>query len=375
MQNRNEIELYPLRFSPLLVEKVWGGTQIAERFQQEEPAGRMIGEAWVVWDQLVVENGTLRGKRLADLVRDDPDPILGHRLVARQQHVFPLLVKILDARETLSVQVHPGDSYARAQEGEPFGKAEVWYILDVEPQSSLIHGLNRSLTRAAAQHAIETGKLREVLEHVHVSPGDVIMNMPGTIHALGEGLLLYELQQSSDLTYRLYDWDRRDPNRPLHIEKSLDVAHLEPYAAHKVEPVEMAEEGGTRALLCACQYFAAELLTVRSRLSELPAGACFHVLTVLQGTGRLLYGARSEHEVELRAGESLLVPAAVQAYELQAAGESLQVIKAYVPDLLNDILVPLRQRGIPEAKIVQLGGEPKYSDLGPLAQASEPPLP
>jgi uncharacterized protein YjlB len=89
----------------------------------------------------------------------------------------------------------------------------------------------------------------------------------------------------------------------------------------------------------------------------------------------LLYGARSEHEVELRAGESLLVPAAVQAYELQAAGESLQVIKAYVPDLLNDILVPLRQRGIPEAKIVQLGGEPKYSDLGPPAQASEPPFP
>jgi mannose-6-phosphate isomerase len=291
MQNQNENELYPLRFSPLLKEKVWGGTQIAELFQQEVPVGRAIGEAWVVWDQLVVENGVLRGKRLADLVRDNPDSILGRRLVDRRHHIFPLLVKILDARQTLSVQVHPGDSYARAREGEPFGKAEVWYILDVEPQSSLIHGLKRPLTRADAEHAIETGKLRDVLDHVHVDPGDVIMNMPGTIHALGEGLLLYELQQSSDLTYRLYDWDRGDPNRPLHIEKSLDVAHLEPYAAHKVEPIEMAEEGGTRALLCACQHFAAELLTVRSRLSEQPAGSCFHVLTVLQGMGRLHYGA------------------------------------------------------------------------------------
>jgi mannose-6-phosphate isomerase len=375
MQNQNENELYPLRFSPLLKEKVWGGAKIAKRFQQEVPAGQAIGEAWVVWDQLAVENGALRGKRLADLVRDDPDSILGQRLVARHQHIFPLLVKILDAQETLSVQVHPGDSYARAREGEPFGKAEVWYILDVEPQSSLIHGLKRPLMRADAEHAIETGKLRDVLEHVHVDPGDVIMNMPGTIHALGEGLLLYELQQSSDLTYRLYDWDRGDPNRPLHIEKSLDVANLEPYTAHKVEPIEVAEAGGTRALLCACRHFAAELLTVRSRLSEQPAGTCFHVLTVLQGMGRLRYGLRSKNEVELCPGESLLVPAAIHAYELQAAGESLRVIKAYVPDLVDDILVPLRQRGIPDAKIIQLGGEPKYSDLSRLAQPSGSPLP
>jgi mannose-6-phosphate isomerase len=368
MHNQNDNKQYPLRFRPLLKEKVWGGSRIAESFPQEVPAAGAIGEAWVVWDQLVVDNGVLRGKTLAELVRDDPNSILGERLVAEQHRAFPLLVKILDARETLSVQVHPDDGYARAREGEPFGKTEMWYILDVEPQSWLVHGIRAPLTRADAEQAIETGKLREVLDHVYVDPGDVIINVPGTIHALGEGLLLYELQQSSDLTYRLYDWDRGDPNRPLHIEKSLDVANLEPYATHKIEPIEIAEKGGTRTLLCACEHFAAELLTVRSHIPEQPAGACFHILTVLQGVGRLRYGQRSAVDVELRAGESLLVPAAIQEYELQAAGEPLRVIKAYVPDLVDDILVPLRERGIPEALIIQLGGEPKYSDLGRLVQ-------
>lgn len=364
MRNQNEHDLYPLRFSVLPKEKVWGGARIAELFGPGIPADRPTGEAWVVWDQLRVESGVSAGKTLASLVRRDPLSFLGSRLAGDPDPAFPLLVKVLDTRETLSVQVHPDDGYAQAHEGQPFGKAEVWYVLDAEPRSRLIHGVRKSLTRAEAKEAIETGRLHEALEYVEVTPGEVILNVPGTIHALGEGILLYELQQSSDLTYRLYDWDRRDPARPLHIEKSLDVAHLEPFATHKIEPVEVEEEGVTRAYLCACKYFAAELLTVRSRAREQPAGVCFHVLTALRGTGQLLYNPGSSDSVLLNPGDSWLVPAGLGEYELQAAGgEPLVLIQAYVPDLLNDVLKPLRQRGFSEEAIVQLGGEARYSDL------------
>lgn len=369
MRNQNKQDLYPLRFSVLAKEKVWGGARIAELFGQGIPTDRPIGEVWVVWDQLRVESGVSAGKTLASLVREDPLSILGSRLASNPDPVFPLLVKMLDTRETLSVQVHPDDSYARAHEGQPFGKAEVWYVLSAEPQSRLIHGVKRPLARAEAKEAIETGRLHEALDYVEVTPGDVILNVPGTIHALGEGILLYELQQSSDLTYRLYDWDRGDPSRPLHVEKSLDVAHLEPFATHKIKPIEVREDGATRAYLCACRYFAAELLTVRSRAREQPAGVCFHVLTVLRGRGQLQYDSGWSERLLLNPGDSWLVPAGLGEYELQAAGgEPLVLIKAYVPDLLDDVLIPLRQRGFSEEAIIQLGGDAQYSDLRSLGQ-------
>jgi mannose-6-phosphate isomerase len=369
MRNQNRQDLYPLRFSVLPKEKVWGGARMAELFGQGIPADRPIGEVWVVWDQLRVENGISVGKTLASLVRRDPLSILGSRLASAEDAVFPLLVKILDTRETLSVQVHPDDGYAQVNEGQPFGKAEVWYVLDAEPQSRLIHGVREPLTRADAKEAIESGRLREVLDYVDVAPGDVILNVPGTIHGLGEGILLYELQQSSDLTYRLYDWDRGDPSRPLHIQQSLDVAHLQPFARHKIEPIEVQEDGAVRACLCACKYFAAELLTVQSRAREQPAGVCFHILTALRGQGQLHYDSGSPDRVLLNPGDSWLVPAGLGEYELQAAsGEPLVLIKAYVPDLLDDVVTPLRQRGLSEEAIVQLGGDAQYSDLRSLGQ-------
>jgi mannose-6-phosphate isomerase len=277
--------------------------------------------------------------------------------------VFPLLAKLIDAREQLSVQVHPDDAYAQEHEGEPFGKAEAWYIVAAEPGACLIHGITTPLARSEAEKAIRTGALRGMLKYVPVSAGDVIMNPPGTIHALGEGLVLYEIQQSSDLTYRLYDWDRNDPNRPLHIQKSLDVADWEPLSTHKTRVVDMDGPGYRRTLLAACQYFAAELLRLESPVVERPEGECFHVLTVLQGSGSVHYGRSLSSQVDLSPGDSTLIPAGLAEYRLQARDVPLQVIKAYVPDLLNDIINPLRRRGIPIETIVQLGGEPRNSDL------------
>ena len=360
MRAEEKIELYPLKFKSLPKEKVWGGTRIAERFGQGIPAGRPIGEVWLVWDQLPVSNGPFQGQTLAQLVRSYPVSLLGRQVDLDQDPAFPLLIKILDANAKLSVQVHPDDRYAQEHEGEPFGKAEVWLVLDAEPGARLIHGVKHPLTRAAARRAIEAGTLEELLDYVAVSPGDVIMNAPGAIHALGGGILLYELQQSSDLTYRLYDWDRRDPNRPLHIDKALDVARLDPFATHKTAPVEVPEVGGTRVILCACERFVAELLRVRSCIVEQPAGASFHVLTALQGEGWVCCGAQDSAQVRLGPGESVLVPAGIEEYEIctGSGAEPFEVVKAYVPQSLEDIADSLGDRGISDEAIHQLGGEP-----------------
>jgi mannose-6-phosphate isomerase len=362
MQDLDLAGLYPVKFSALVKEKVWGGRKLALWYQQGLDADRQIGEVWAVWDQLLIDNGPLRGQKLADLVRDRPVQILGSRFTGAQP-LFPLLVKLLDTQAMLSVQVHPDDAYAQANEGETFGKAEAWYIIDAEPDARLIHGITSPLTRSEAEEAIRTGALRDLMDYVPVTAGDVIMNPPGTIHALGVGILLYEIQQSSDLTYRLYDWDRNDPNRPLHIEKSLDVADLQPLEIHKVRPVEMQEPGLIRTLLVACQHFAAELLEVRSHALERPAGACFHILTVLEGSGSVRHGPTPAGQVCLQRGDSVLVPAGIYEYQVQATEEPFTVVKAYVPDLAEDVVHPLRARGISEDAIVQLGGDSRRSDL------------
>ena len=361
MRSEDKVEFYPLKFKSLPKEKVWGGNRIAARFDRGLPSDRPIGEVWLVWDQLPVSNGPFQGRTLAELVRSYPVSLLGSQADLDQNLAFPLLIKILDANDTLSVQVHPDDRYAREHEDEPFGKAEVWIVLDAEPGARLIHGVKRSLTRASAGRAIEAGSLEEELDYVAVSPGDVIMVAPGTIHALGGGLLLYELQQSSDLTYRLYDWDRRDPNRPLHIDRALDVARLDPFTTHKITPVELPEAGGTRAILCACERFAAEWLWVRSSIAERPAGASFHVLTGLRGEGWVRYGARDTMQVQFGAGESVLVPAGLEEYEIQAGPgtEFFEVVKAFVPHRLEELADSMRSRGVPAELIHQLGGEPE----------------
>jgi mannose-6-phosphate isomerase len=358
VNNPNDDDLYPLKLVALAKDKVWGGTKIARTFRKDLSLDRTIGEIWVVWGDLEVQNGPLAGRKLDDLVRDLPQAFLGSRVAERGYPEFPLLVKILDARETLSVQVHPDDRYAQQREGQPFGKSEVWYILDAESDARLIHGVERPTSRAEAEKAIEAGRLQELLQYVAVRAGEVVYNPAGTIHALGGGIFLYELQQSSDLTYRLYDWDRRDPDRPLHVDKSLDVADLEPYPEHKIQPVELETEGGTRAILCASRHFAAELLVVESTAHGRPAGVCFHILTAFEGSG-LVQG------VALEAGESLLIPAGIDEYQIEAR-QPLKLIKAYVPDLVKDVVEPLRKRGVPDATIAQLGGIARHSDLVPL---------
>jgi mannose-6-phosphate isomerase len=190
--------------------------------------------------------------------------------------------------------------------------------------------------------------------------GDVAVNMPGTIHALGAGVVIYEIQQSSDITYRLYDWDRpASAGRALHLAQSADVSDTEPFAVHISKPLSIGTLSAQRQLLCACRYFAAERLDLQTAMSEDTRGHSPHLLTVLSGSGRVRAG---EGEAALTVGQSVVIPAQAGSYML-TPDVGLALIKSYVPDLTVDVITPLRKRGFSDADIAQLGGELRKSDL------------
>ena len=354
--------LYPLKFKPALKEKVWGGHKLEALLQLPE-TGRTIGEAWLVWDGLTVAEGPLQGLTIRELTHEYGERLLGAQ--SKDAADFPLLVKFLDPQEFLSVQNHPDDAYAQKVEGVPYGKSEAWLVLEAEPGTQLIHGLKREVSRETLRSAMHNGTLMELVKYVPAKPGDVVINTPGVIHALGSGIVIYELQQSSDTTYRLYDWDRKplpgEPVRELHIDKGADVADLRPIQQHMIEPVVLHEAGGTRTLFVACHLYGGEKLDLHTQMTQHPAGKSFHILTVLQGEG--VIKAEGCTAVELSAGESVLVPACIERYDIDPVSRLFTVIKAYVPDLQADVIEPLLAQGIAPAQIVQLGGDALRTDI------------
>lgn len=362
----------PLKFRPHLKDKIWGGKRLGRMYRVAD-SQRRIGEAWLIEDSVAVTGGALDGLTLSEAVSRDPAGILGtlgqaagcgeSPASAAALCRFPLLIKLLDASDVLSVQVHPDDAYARAREGQPFGKCEVWYVLEAEPGAQIIHGFKRRLSRDELRQAITQGRLADVLETVQVKPGDIVLNTPGTVHALGAGMLVYELQQFSDLTYRLYDWGRLENGRPraLHIDQSIEVADLAPFERHTIEPLVVSDAGVKRAYFAATRHFAGEILTIVSASAQQTTGASFHTLTALRGEGSVVYA--ESRLMSLAAGESVIIPANLGDYQIVASSRPFVVARAYVPDLMQDIAQPLLARGIPAEAIAQLGGDGDRSDL------------
>ncbi len=340
--------------------KVWGGHTL-EPMMGVAPTGKAIGEAWLIHESSRIANGAWAGRTLGDVTAEHPQNILGAQHatnvidgVAR----FPLLAKFLDPQEWLSVQVHPDDAYARAREGQPYGKCEAWYVLRADPPAQIIHGLSQPISRQQLINAAKTGAIKTMMDYVDVQRGDVVVNMPGTIHALGAGVVIYEIQQSSDITYRLYDWDRpASAGRALHLEQSADVSDYTPYALHTTKPIALGILGAQRQLLCACRYFAAERLDLQQEVTEHTRGHSPHLLTMLSGSGDVQV---DETTVEIVAGDSVVVPAATGSYTLKPQ-VGLTLIKSYVPDLAHDVVEPLRAHGVNSEAIAQLGGELRKS--------------
>lgn len=325
------MQLYPLTFKPIFKEKIWGGEKIARLLGKDTGNMRQCGESWelsaVGSDISVVDSGPLEGKTLTELIAADAEALLGARVASKYQEQFPLLVKFLDANTDLSVQVHPADAMAKAQH-DCFGKAEMWYIMQADKGSSLINGFSQQIDEKIFQEALAAGELVKYLHRDEVNEGEVYYIPPGRIHTIGKGILLAEIQQSSDVTYRVYDYDRTDPQgnkRELHLDKAikaLDYSAVAETRAAKVNPDQFRTE------LVSNRHFITNQLNVQDEtLLEYGDKESFVVLTCVQGNGQLSDG---EYVCEVKAGTVLLIPAVLQRVKLETT-EGLTLLETYIP--------------------------------------------
>ena len=296
-----------LKLIPEYRDYVWGGDRL-------RPGYNPTAEAWVVWENDRIEAGALAGKTLGEASVEFGSTLLGEKVVAQTGLRFPLLIKLLDCAQWLSLQVHPNDEQAAQLEGPgQFGKTEAWHVLEAQPDSKLIAGLRSDSGFTEMADAIRNGTIGDYVQYAAVSHGDTIFMPAGTLHALGPGLLIYEVQQTSDWTYRVYDWGRpQTETRRLHIEKSIKVTH----PGFTAPIISMPAYGdGTQAMLVQCEYFTLELLSASLIPIELDTcNETFHAVTVIEGKARLHAG---EKYVELEKYQTALIPASLGKYEFQ----------------------------------------------------------
>ena len=295
-------------------------------------------------------NGRLAGRTLAQVTQEYGAALVGTRTIERYGLDFPLLAKFIDADAPLSIQVHPDDTYAHQNESATgfHGKTEAWYILDADPGASVIYGLAHASSRGELKTAIQDHTVEALFQRVPVQAGDVVFVPAGTMHAIDAGTMLFEIQQKSDLTYRVYDYGRRDAKtgqpRELHVDKALDVTDFDPPARTTIPPLDLS---ASRQLLIACELFALEGWTIDTAQTYATDPGTFEILTVIEGG---ISVRSSGDELLLRRGDSVVLPAALGDYTLlpdpHTDGERARILRAYVPDLERDIVDPLRNRGV-----------------------------
>jgi len=314
---------YPLIFKSVYKEMVWGGTTLRDVYSRDTPFER-TGESWDITcregEMGIVSNGTLVGAPFISVIKNDPIGIMGENY--KDFKHFPLLVKLIDASDFLSVQVHPNDGYAQKAENYPFGKNEMWYVLSALPGSYLILGTKDGVTKEVFKDAVENGETESCLNRLYVSAGDIIDIPAGLIHAVGKGIVLAEVQQNSDITYRVYDYDRIGLNgkkRELHIEKSLDVIDFSGRLSKKPFILQNWAEHN-RARVCQCvsnPYFSTFIYDIESELRQKSDRRQFSVLTCVKGSVIIEYDSGAERLYE---GTSVFIPAALGDYDLTGAG-------------------------------------------------------
>lgn len=311
--------LYPLTFQPIFKERIWGGRNLERLYKKNLPAKIPIGESWEIsdrsGDESVIANGPLAGKSIHWLMENHRDELLGSAKPAASGR-FPLLIKILDAQEKLSLQVHPPASKAAQLGGEP--KTEMWFIADARPEADLFVGLKRGVTRDEFEKRIRDGTVAECFQHIRVKKGDAMFLPSGRVHAIGAGNVIFEIQQNSDTTYRVFDWNRVDASgkpRELHVEKSLasiDFNDIEP----ALVPSESLEENGVKSRTLARD----PLFNVTHH--ELGSGKNFHlaprtlqIIGVLEGELEIRH---AETKFVLNAGQFCLIPASLENVSAQS---------------------------------------------------------
>lgn len=342
----------PLHLEPRYAEAIWGGRRLVDELGKAFPADLHIGESWEVFGPNRIRSGRAAGLTLDELARQDPHAVLGSRVADSAARGFPLLVKLIDARLPLSVQVHPPDDYARQHERGSLGKTEAWYILSAPAGSELVYGLRVGIDREQLRQSVATGQLERDLTRLSVQPGEAMYVPAGTVHAIGAGILLYEVQQRSEITYRLYDWGRVGPDgrpRPLHVDRALAVLRLPQPEPRPTNGLVVESGRGRLVFLAACRYFA--LVGLEGRVEDACDGSTFAALTVVAGTARLIW---SSGEETLPRGSSVVLPASLGPYRLEVTGGG-RVLRSTVPDLERDVVAPLVAAGYSRGEISRLG--------------------
>ena len=319
--------LYPFLFEPVLKNYIWGGRNL-EKYGRILPPGK-VAESWEITSHKngssIVLNGIHQGKSLTDLTAELGIDLIGSNAKwALDRGKFPLLVKLLDANQRLSVQVHPKDDYALKNEDNELGKTEMWVVLSAEPDAKLVYGVRKGTTREKFKKGIQQGNLEPYLNIIPVRSGDHICVPSGSLHAIMEGTIIAEIQQNSDTTYRVYDWNRLGNDgqpRELHIEKALDVINFEQIEPQIIPAVEIESKNGIRrSILCHNEYFVTERIEFDH--SGTYEGACdgssLEIWGIIDGRARV-------GETELDTIQFTLLPAAYGAFSLSTEGPAVML--------------------------------------------------
>lgn len=344
-----DTQLYPYVLLPKMAPAIWGGDALVKRFGKHGDPDEKIGESWECWDENRVVNGPLAGQSIAQLRQELGARLLGDLDPAR---IFPILTKIIDARASLSVQVHPDDAYAQRVEHQRNGKTECWYVMDADPGAELVMGWTQDTTREEYERRVADGSLGDLLHRVPVKAGDAFYIPAGTLHAIGAGIVIFETQQASDLTYRIFDWNRTGADgkpRELHVRKAADVLdYRKSTILHSLEELAYAYEGFQRTALIADPHFIVE----RVQATETAAVMGTHgrpLIVMSLETG--LYLSCRGGGAQLAPYETALIPAAAQNVSIRATGPVGPFLCVMPPPAPESMQKRLQDAGVAQAVI------------------------
>ncbi|PXY44115.1 type I phosphomannose isomerase catalytic subunit [Flavobacterium hydrophilum] len=318
-----KLKAYPLQFEPILKERIWGGEKL-KTILNKPIVSKITGESWelstVEGDVSIVVNGDLKGKSLVELIDQQPNEILGTKVYERFGKQFPLLFKYLDAREDLSIQVHPNDKLAKERHNS-FGKTEMWFVTQADADARIIVGFKEDSSKEEYLEHLNGKTLVSILDDVKAKAGDVFFLETGTVHAIGAGLVVAEIQQTSDITYRLYDFDRKDAQgntRELHVDLALDAINY-----NKVNTQKKYEtKANTSNVVVDCPYFTTNFIPLENKVEVSKSGETFTVYMCIEGSFEIEYDGFKQ---SYKKGDTVLVPAEINAFVLNGNASILEI--------------------------------------------------
>ena len=301
-----------MKIKPVYKEPIWGGSKMKEYFSKDIPSGH-TGESWELAchenGMSIIENGPYMGKSLYEIIKSDPEGMMGKNF--KKEDKFPILIKILDAKDNLSVQVHPSDDYASIHENGELGKTEMWYVADAEIDSKLVYGLKEGITKEEFIKAVEDDEIEKSLNFVDVKKGDVFFMPSGKVHAIGKGILIIEIQQNSDTTYRVYDYKRKDANgnqRDLHIDKAIDVIDFENNKKNK------SIKNKNEEIIGDCKYFKVKKIDITNERLIVNERKAFQSIFSLEGNGVIIH---NNEKYKLSMGDTYFIPASIKGFKIE----------------------------------------------------------